>query len=67
MHQSWKETALHRMAGNPAVQGVQEALLAAAMDKESMTEEALLKIRMLPGQRSLHGTIPSDDRDYGWG
>jgi hypothetical protein len=62
MHQSWKETALHRMAGNAAVQGVQEALLAAAMDNESMTEEAVLKLRMLPGQHALRGTIPSDSK-----
>lgn len=61
MHQSWKETALHRMAGNTAVQGVQEALQAAAMDKESMTEEAVWKVRMLPGKRSLHGTGPMDE------
>lgn len=62
MHQSWKETALHRMAGNMAVQGVQEALLVAAMDKESMTEEAVLKIRMLPGQHALHGATHLDNR-----
>ena len=51
MHQSWKETALHRTAGNTSVQGLREALLAAAMEDNGETAVSAAEPLPVPGQQ----------------